>query len=55
MTNIYQVKKDEANVKRTVLSSVVGTLDINIRYLLCGETFPGVFDFILICQQQISD
>lgn len=40
-TCIIVVKKDEANVKRTVLSSVVGTLDINIRHLLCGETFPG--------------
>ncbi|XP_020275920.1 uncharacterized protein LOC109850328 isoform X2 [Asparagus officinalis] len=36
-----QVKKDEPNMKRTVLSSIVGTLDINIRHLLCGETFPG--------------
>ncbi|KAH9652687.1 N-acetyltransferase domain-containing protein [Citrus sinensis] len=35
------VKKDEGNVKRTVLKSVVGTLDLSIRYLLQGENFPG--------------
>lgn len=41
-TCIIAVKKDEGSVKkRTVLNSVVGTLDINIRHLLCGETFPG--------------
>ncbi|ONK65370.1 uncharacterized protein A4U43_C07F36410 [Asparagus officinalis] len=40
-TCIIVVKKDEPNMKRTVLSSIVGTLDINIRHLLCGETFPG--------------
>ncbi|KAH9652683.1 N-acetyltransferase domain-containing protein [Citrus sinensis] len=36
-----KVKKDEGNVKRTVLKSVVGTLDLSIRYLLQGENFPG--------------
>ncbi|PON55591.1 FkbH domain containing protein, partial [Trema orientale] len=35
-------KKETKNVKRTVLKSVVGTLDLSIRYLLHGETFPGV-------------
>lgn len=35
------VKKEVRNAKRTVLKSVVGTLDLNIRYLLHGETFPG--------------
>ncbi|KAK1551166.1 hypothetical protein Q3G72_031310 [Acer saccharum] len=35
------VKKEERNVKRTVLKSVVGTLDLSVRYLLHGETFPG--------------
>lgn len=39
---ICQVKKDTKNVKRTVVKSVVGTLDLSIRYLLDGETFPGV-------------
>lgn len=38
----YQVKKEEKNVKRTVLKSVVGTLDLSVRHLLHGETFPGV-------------
>lgn len=38
---IVTVKKEEKNVKRTVLKSVVGTLDLSIRYLLHGETFPG--------------
>lgn len=38
---IVTVKKDEKNVKRTVLRSVVGTLDLSIRYLLQGENFPG--------------
>ena len=38
----YQVKKEERNVKRTVLKSVVGTLDFSIRHLLYGESFPGV-------------
>ncbi|KAL9441946.1 hypothetical protein AB3S75_020449 [Citrus x aurantiifolia] len=38
---IVAVKKDEGNVKRTVLKSVVGTLDLSIRYLLQGENFPG--------------
>ncbi|XP_021902000.1 uncharacterized protein LOC110817673 isoform X3 [Carica papaya] len=35
------VKKKERNVKCSVLKSVVGTLDLSIRYLLHGETFPG--------------
>lgn len=38
----YQVKKEEKNVKRTILKSVVGTLDLSVRHLLHGETFPGV-------------
>ncbi|EOY30270.1 Acyl-CoA N-acyltransferases (NAT) superfamily protein, putative [Theobroma cacao] len=40
-TCIVTVKKEERNVKRTVLKSVVGTLDFSIRYLLHGESFPG--------------
>lgn len=39
----YQVKSEETNSKRTVMNSVIGTLDISIRYLLHGETFPGVW------------
>ncbi|KAK7303998.1 hypothetical protein RJT34_14966 [Clitoria ternatea] len=38
---IIMVRKEQQNVKRSVLKSVVGTLDLNIRYLLQGETFPG--------------
>ncbi|XP_044471033.1 uncharacterized protein LOC123200019 isoform X1 [Mangifera indica] len=38
---IVTVKKEERNVKRTVLKSVVGTLDLSIRYMLHGETYPG--------------
>ncbi|MQM21062.1 hypothetical protein Taro_054093 [Colocasia esculenta] len=37
------VKKEDPNVRRTVLNSVVGTLDISIRQFLHGEKFPGVF------------
>ncbi|KAF9599349.1 hypothetical protein IFM89_036806 [Coptis chinensis] len=33
--------KDDKNVKRTVLNSVVGTLDLSIRQFLQGETYPG--------------
>lgn len=40
-TCIITVKKEEKGVKRTILSSIVGTLDISIRQLLCGQTFPG--------------
>ncbi|KAK9156556.1 hypothetical protein Scep_003130 [Stephania cephalantha] len=38
---IVTVKKEEPNVRRTVLNSVVGTLDLSIRQFLSGETFPG--------------
>ncbi|KAF9614699.1 hypothetical protein IFM89_019827 [Coptis chinensis] len=37
----YQIKKEEKNVKRTVIKSIVGTLDLSIRNLLHGERFPG--------------
>ena len=40
-----QVKKEVKNVKHTILKSVVGTLDLNVRYLLQGESFPGVRKF----------
>ncbi|KAK4774682.1 hypothetical protein SAY86_009617 [Trapa natans] len=40
-TCIVTVKKDQGNEKHTVLKSIVGTLDLSIRYLLNGETFPG--------------
>ncbi|KAL3828674.1 hypothetical protein ACJIZ3_017476 [Penstemon smallii] len=34
-------KKEEKNVRRTVLNSIVGTLDLSIRQFLQGETYPG--------------
>lgn len=40
-------------MKRTVLKSVVGTLDLSIRYLLHGETFPGVQCYETPCQPVI--
>lgn len=42
------MKKEQKNVKRPILKSVVGTLDLNIRYLLQGETFPGVLHFFFV-------
>ncbi|KAI3447212.1 hypothetical protein Pfo_003877 [Paulownia fortunei] len=38
---VVMVKKEDRKVKRTILKSVVGTLDLSIRYLSHGETFPG--------------
>ncbi|ANM62100.1 Acyl-CoA N-acyltransferases (NAT) superfamily protein [Arabidopsis thaliana] len=38
---IVAVKKEEKHIKRSVIKSVVGTLDLSIRYFLQGETFPG--------------
>ncbi|KAI4382164.1 hypothetical protein MLD38_008162 [Melastoma candidum] len=35
------VKMEDKNIRRTVLSSVVGTLDLSIRQYLQGETYPG--------------
>lgn len=42
----YQVRKEDKHVKRTVLKGVVGTLDLSVRCLLNGETFPGVWCFL---------
>ncbi|XP_052177070.1 uncharacterized protein LOC127791236 isoform X5 [Diospyros lotus] len=36
-----QVKKEDKSRRRTVLNSVVGTLDLSIRQFLQGETYPG--------------
>ncbi|KAE9462101.1 hypothetical protein C3L33_06003, partial [Rhododendron williamsianum] len=36
-----QVKKEDKNKRRTVLNSVVGTLDLSMRQFLQGETYPG--------------
>ncbi|KAK6152012.1 hypothetical protein DH2020_014647 [Rehmannia glutinosa] len=38
---IVMVKKEDTNVRRSILKNVVGTLDLSIRYLSHGETFPG--------------
>ncbi|KAH0707502.1 hypothetical protein KY290_012005 [Solanum tuberosum] len=35
------VKKEEKNVRRTVLNSVVGTLDLSIRKFVQRERYPG--------------
>ncbi|CAH2079684.1 unnamed protein product [Thlaspi arvense] len=38
---IVAVKKEERHIKRSVIRSVVGTLDLSIRFFFQGETFPG--------------
>ncbi|GAB2278684.1 hypothetical protein Dimus_013359 [Dionaea muscipula] len=38
---LVALKREERNVRRTVLNSVVGTLDISIRQFLQGERYPG--------------
>jgi len=38
---IVAVRKEERHIKRSVIKSVVGTLDLSIRFFLQGETFPG--------------
>ncbi|KAI4344601.1 hypothetical protein L6164_011808 [Bauhinia variegata] len=38
---VITVRKPQKNLKRPILKSVVATLDLNFRYLLEGETFPG--------------
>ncbi|KAL0389263.1 UNVERIFIED_CONTAM: hypothetical protein Scaly_0283400 [Sesamum calycinum] len=35
------MKKEDRSVRRTVLNSIVGTLDLSIRQFLQGETYPG--------------
>ncbi|KAL8246280.1 hypothetical protein R6Q59_007496 [Mikania micrantha] len=35
------LKKEVKNMKRTVLNSIVGTMDLSIRQYLQGETYPG--------------
>ncbi|XWS26600.1 hypothetical protein CRYUN_Cryun26dG0044700 [Craigia yunnanensis] len=48
-TCVVTAKKEERNVKRTVLKSVVGTLDFSIRHLFHGESFPGEREKHLFC------
>ncbi|XP_021727950.1 uncharacterized protein LOC110695064 [Chenopodium quinoa] len=38
---LVAMKREEKNVRRTVLNSVVGTLDLSIRQFLQGEIYPG--------------
>ncbi|KAI3797975.1 hypothetical protein L1987_33240 [Smallanthus sonchifolius] len=38
---LVAVKKEVKNMKRTVLNSIVGTMDLSIRQYLQGETYPG--------------
>ncbi|KAL2945106.1 Signal recognition particle receptor FtsY [Bienertia sinuspersici] len=38
---IITIKKEDKKIKHTILKSVVATLDLSIRHLLQGETFPG--------------
>ncbi|KAH7656526.1 Peptide alpha-N-acetyltransferase protein [Dioscorea alata] len=40
-TCIVAVRRNQSNDKQTVLKSIVGTLDISMRRLFSGETFPG--------------
>ncbi|KAI3966025.1 hypothetical protein MKX01_010982, partial [Papaver californicum] len=38
---LVSVKKEDKNIKCTVLKSVVGTLGLSIRQFFPRETFPG--------------
>lgn len=38
---LVAVKKKVKNVKRTILKSIAGTMDLSIRQYLQGETYPG--------------
>uniref|UniRef100_A0A7N0TA82 DBP10 C-terminal domain-containing protein n=1 Tax=Kalanchoe fedtschenkoi TaxID=63787 RepID=A0A7N0TA82_KALFE len=38
---LVAVKKEDKNIRRTVLKSIVGTLDLSIRQYFSGETYPG--------------
>ncbi|KAM0953056.1 putative transcription regulator GNAT family [Dioscorea sansibarensis] len=40
-TCVVAVRRNQSNDKQTVLKSIVGTLDISMRRLFSGETFPG--------------
>ncbi|KAE8682927.1 auxin-binding protein ABP20-like [Hibiscus syriacus] len=48
-TCVVTVRKEERNIKRTVLKSVVGTLDFSFRHLLHGESFPGEREKHMFC------
>ncbi|XP_057543732.1 GCN5-related N-acetyltransferase 6, chloroplastic-like [Amaranthus tricolor] len=38
---LVAIKKEDKKIRRTVLNSVVGTLDLSIRQFLRGEKYPG--------------
>ncbi|KAL3830036.1 hypothetical protein ACJIZ3_018838 [Penstemon smallii] len=40
-TCIVTVKNEDKSMENTILKSIIGTLDLSIRYLSQGETFPG--------------
>ncbi|KAH9612009.1 hypothetical protein KSS87_004024 [Heliosperma pusillum] len=51
---LVAVKREDKNARRTVLNSVVGTLDLSIRQFLQGETYPGEkkkSSAVLACQE----
>ncbi|XP_039014626.1 uncharacterized protein LOC120144674 [Hibiscus syriacus] len=54
-TCVVTVRKEERNVKHTVLKSVVGTLDFSIRHLLHGESFPGEREKHMFCSISRTD
>lgn len=41
-SELSQVRKEQKHIKRTVIKSVVATLDLCLRHLMHGESFPGV-------------
>lgn len=49
-----QVKKEDIYVRCTVSNNVVGTLDLSIRQLLHGETFPGVSELFSLMKSSNS-
>ncbi|XP_074294291.1 GCN5-related N-acetyltransferase 6, chloroplastic-like [Silene latifolia] len=50
---LVAVKREDKNARRTVLNSIVGTLDLSIRQFLQGETYPGEkkSSVVLACQE----
>ncbi|KGN66295.1 uncharacterized protein LOC101207838 [Cucumis sativus] len=48
-TCIVTVRKEQKHIKRTVIKSVVATLDLCLRHLMHGETFPGEREKSHVC------
>ncbi|CAK9328185.1 unnamed protein product [Citrullus colocynthis] len=40
-TCVVTVRREQKHIKRTVIKSVLATLDMSMRHLMHGETFPG--------------